>query len=304
MKILRWLLGHSFLILLIAAVIYGYMFWGNLAGENTPAGKAITYLSNEFVEVEEFVNAIKEKQTQLSEKSSSETDETAVAANTVDTDTPPTETVNSIVEQQPASIVSSNSHLHEQQNSAAVIESDAEKSHEDKADTASSEVDHNNDLSLLNTQQKTTVNNTQLAANAAAIENVKEKFISPEIEKQLGNVDDHGRVIDESLQNDMIRTSWITARKAFYQRNYELSEQSYQTVIDNTKDNFDAYGELGNVYFNQGKRKQAASAYFEAAAILVRKGQANRARSLIGLLRHLDKEKADKLQQLIESTPS
>ena len=38
---------------------------------------------------------------------------------------------------------------------------------------------------------------------------------------------------------------------------------------------------------------EAANAYFEAAAILVRKGQRNRARSLIGLLRNLDKSKAD-----------
>ena len=55
MKIIRWLLSHTFLILLIITVIYGYMFWGNLAGEDTPAGKAIAYLSSEFVEVEEFI---------------------------------------------------------------------------------------------------------------------------------------------------------------------------------------------------------------------------------------------------------
>ena len=66
MKIIRWLLSHSFLILLIVVVIYGYMFWGNLFGKETPAGKAIAYLSSEFVEVEEFVNAVKAKQAQLS----------------------------------------------------------------------------------------------------------------------------------------------------------------------------------------------------------------------------------------------
>ena len=67
MKIIRWLLSHTFLILIIVAVIYGYMFWGNLAGEDTPAGKALTYLSNEFVEVEEFIAAVKAKQAQLTE---------------------------------------------------------------------------------------------------------------------------------------------------------------------------------------------------------------------------------------------
>jgi tetratricopeptide (TPR) repeat protein len=108
-------------------------------------------------------------------------------------------------------------------------------------------------------------------------------------------------VIDASQASASVKESWVTARKSFYQRNYEKSEQSYQNVIDSTEDNFDAYGELGNVYFNQGKNKQAASAYFEAAAILVRKGQVNRAKSLMGLLRHLDKSKADELQGLIDS---
>ena len=73
MKIIRWLLSHTFLILLIVAVIYGYMFWGNLAGEDTPAGKAIAYLSDEFVEVESFVDAVKSKQAELaSERSPAE----------------------------------------------------------------------------------------------------------------------------------------------------------------------------------------------------------------------------------------
>jgi len=75
-------------------------------------------------------------------------------------------------------------------------------------------------------------------------------------------------------------------------------------VISNTTDNFDAYGELGNVYFNQGKKVEAAQAYFEAASILVQKGQIGRARSLMGLLRHLDKNKATELQKLIDSAVS
>ena len=131
-----------------------------------------------------------------------------------------------------------------------------------------------------------------------------EKFIPPEIEKQLSNVDQQGKVIDPSQASISVKESWITARKSFYQRDYEKSIQSYQDVIDNTEDNFDAYGELGNVYFNQGKKQQAASAYFEAAAILIKKGQVNRAQSLMGLLRHLDKARAEELQALIESARS
>ena len=136
------------------------------------------------------------------------------------------------------------------------------------------------------------------------VSTASDKFISPIVERQLSNVDSNGKVINQSVQGDTIRESWITARKSFYRRQYELSEQSYQDVINNTTDNFDAYGELGNVYFNQGKKEAAAMAYFEAASILVRKGQIRRAKSLMGLLRHLDKNKANDLQKLIDSAVS
>jgi len=236
MKIIRWLVSNIFLILFIVVVIYSYMFWGNLAGKDTPAGKAIAYLSNEFVTVEKFVDSVKAKQAQLSEHKTSKTSALETAESSY-TDTP-----------------------------------------------------HQADETM--------------ATNPVILSNAKETFVSAEVENQLNNVDDKGEVINGSLQGDAIRDTWVMARKSFYQRKYALSEQNYQKVIDNTEDNFDAYGELGNVYFNQGKNKQAASAYFEAAAILVRKGQVNRAKSLIGLLQNLDKSKANELQKLIDETIS
>ena len=171
------------------------------------------------------------------------------------------------------------------------------------------------DVVKTNLQSKSAVSKTQ----SDTVVVTKDSFVSAQIEKQLDNVDNDGRLVDGSLkqdsqqddnkqsddkQDDDIRENWIAARKSFYQRKYDLSEQNYQKVIDSTEDNVDAYGELGNVYFNQGKNEQAASAYFEAAAILVRQGQVNRARSLLGLLRHLDKSKASELQELIDSLAS
>jgi len=152
-----------------------------------------------------------------------------------------------------------------------------------------------------NLQSKSAVSQTQVATDSVP----KDTFVSADVSTQLDNVDEHGRLVQGELKQDSqpggaIRVNWIAARKSFYQRKYDLSEQSYQKVIDSTEDNVDAYGELGNVYFNQGKKEQAASAYFEAATILVRNGQVNRAQSLMGLLRHLDKSKASELQKLID----
>jgi tetratricopeptide (TPR) repeat protein len=301
MKIIRWLLSHIFLILLIIVVIYGYMFWGNLAGRDTPAGKVIAYLSQEFVEVEEFVDAIKAKQAELSGENSAtgKKVETAAVADPVRQDSVASSPVaqrNDVpgvsgsgseqpdTGQQPASISYSHNQMQVQQNSAGEIETRV------PAQTA--------------VQSLAATESTQAAKPAAATSPAAEKFVPAEVEQQLSNVDQHGNLIDAPQNSDSVKQSWITARKSFYQRNYDKSIESYKEVIENTKDNFDAYGELGNVYFNQGRNEQAAAAYFEAAAILIRKGQVRRAQSLMGLMRHLDKAKASELQVLIDSAAS
>jgi len=345
MKIIRWLLSHTILILLIVAVIYGYMFWGNLLGEDTPAGKAITYLSDEFEEVAEFVDAVKAKnsksdQAQSNQQVSSETSpvvtensenveqiETHVKAAEIVADSSVSNmsaevakekavenvaavvsanTTSSGIEQKPVSISYSHNDMRITQNSNGITNKAqgetvekpvAQRSHiEDKQEHVASVAA----ASVPNSSaEKASSSNTTNSAvdNGESAEN----FVSEDVEDKLENLDNHGKVIDAS-KNETLKESWIIARKSFYQRNYKLSEQSYLKVIDASEDNYDAYGELGNVYFNQGKNQQAASAYYEAAAILVRQGQIRRARSLVGLLHHLDKVKAVELQKLIGSS--
>ncbi|HHJ35394.1 MAG TPA: tetratricopeptide repeat protein [Gammaproteobacteria bacterium] len=350
MKIIRWLLSHTILILLIVAVIYGYMFWGNLIGEDTPAGKAVAYLSEEFEEVADFVDAVKAKQAGSSQSESAEpqlsaTDdsvevarneparvepeaETAVSGGTgsdsedqslsvdevtgdgavqeevAQVEAAPDTSTETAVETQPVSISYSHNDMHIMQNSDGVIESTREtvvvEQNEGQPNSGSEQ--ETVAVATATSVSSAPALRAESASNVAEVKHA-EKFVSPDIKEQLDNVDEHGKVIDES-KNESLRDSWIKARKSFYQRNYPLSEQSYQKVINNSKDNFDAYGELGNVYFNQGKNQQAASAYFEAAAILVKQGQINRARSLMGLLRHLDRSKAIELQKLMDSSVS
>jgi len=306
MKIIRWLLSHIFLILLVIVVIYGYMFWGNLLGEDTPAGKAIAYLSEEFPAVEEFVAAVKEKQATLSgsEDAPSASSESATAAPVVSysyNQTQVTQDAQGMVEKtEPASVSAGSAPA-----SAALTGESAVR--QPSAGMApggsSSPAAMTTDTRSMQSQPVQPQIQPQ-PAQPQMQPQAEEKFVSAETEKQLDNIDEQGKVIDPALASEQVRENWVTARKSFYQRNYEQSEKSYQQVIDSTEDNFDAYGELGNVYFNQGKNKQAASAYYEAAAILVKKGQVNRARSLIGLLRHLDRTKADELQKLIDSSAS
>ena len=360
MKIIRWLLSHTFLILVIIVVIYGYMFWGNLAGENTPAGKAIAYLSSEFDEVGEFVAAIKEKQAQrdqqagsLPSSSESSTPEHTAAVQSqeaqsqealpqgelsqveqqaVPTSPAPAEeqvqaaavesgenvTTNSRdIEQQAVSISYSHNQVQITQDStgavtresrAAAVSSEPESSAvTEESDVATGMPPVVSPVTPVDMPQETSPVATKRAvvdAEAAVTPESDATFVPEALARQLDNVDEHGKVKDSARQGLIVRQAWITARKSFYQRNYRLSELSYQQVIENTDDNFDAYGELGNVYFNQGKKTEAASAYYEAAVILLGKGQLNRARSLLGLLQRLDKSKANDLQKLIEASMS
>ncbi|PCI07383.1 MAG: hypothetical protein COB77_04820 [Gammaproteobacteria bacterium] len=402
MKIIRWLLSHTLLILVIVSVIYGYMFWGNLLGKDTPVGKVVAYLSNEFSTVDEFVMATKEKQAKLSQDESFEEpvnvpltqDQQVANAETVLAT--PDEVVSDdnidltrTVKQQPVTISYSHNQIQITQNSAGIIEkknkdiafSVREKGNEllpdiekitDESVAALAKVAPDEVMAteqgvdefvsaIIEGQTAQEVSSKPLAAATLTAEpfgsaqqeidpsevnsrselatnqesreqpvhepletiaklvppavlvtkegesthHVSEQsFVSKEIAARLDGVDERGRVMTDTQRAISVRENWIIARKSFYRGNFQLSEQSYQKVIAASPDNYDAYGELGNVYFNQGKNKQAASAYYEAAAIFVKNGQFNRANSLMGLLQRLDITKARELQKLIHSSMS
>jgi tetratricopeptide (TPR) repeat protein len=323
MKIIRWLFSNFFLILLIVIVIYGYMFWGNLTGSDTPAGKAIAYLSTEFVEVEEFINAVKSKQQSMQDDRQNALQ---------DEYQPSTASSGPASSQEQAAANGSGGHADAAANTgtsdARSAGQSAEVAQSEAAVVFSESIQQQSPVTISYSQNKNPVKQNTVAkvgpqdavgsglaalstntaplvkSDDAANKNEHDVFVPVEVEKQLENVDNQGKVIDPSQQAGNVKDIWVTARKSFYQRNYALSEQSYLKVIDSTEDNFDAYGELGNVYFNQGKNKQAADAYYEAASIFLRKGQINRARSLTGLLRHLDRSKAEELQKSIEAARS
>jgi outer membrane biosynthesis protein TonB len=57
MKLIRWLLSNIILIAFILALTYAYVYWDNLTGSDTPAGKVIAVLTDEFDSVREFVES-------------------------------------------------------------------------------------------------------------------------------------------------------------------------------------------------------------------------------------------------------
>ncbi len=415
MKFFRWLLSNLIMIVIIVGLIYTYVYWGNLAGADTPAGRTIAYLSDEFVEVKQFVDGVKAKNKEkhsagnstvtasanhklqnspaepaqptadkneqsvdslqpsvnstqvVVDNNSPVTGDKAAAVDKVQTEPAPT-TMAESSQDSPAVIQQAGDESESRGQDPAVstfdqqtVSSDAGSSDEtdndetgdidaaagesgDIATTESSATDVNQSghseseevtdstaqqpwqaeqqpvtisYSQNQSQQQDSSENTvsenavQEAGNSeAAVEQdsapvqlaqVKpDTFVTPEIEHELEQASADGGVA--ALTPEATRTVWIEARKSFYRRDYADSEKRYKRVISMTKDNYDAYGELGNVYFHQGKNDAAAEVYMKAAGILVRLGEVDRAHSLLGLMRYLDKDKATQLQQEIDAT--
>lgn len=116
------------------------------------------------------------------------------------------------------------------------------------------------------------------------------------------------QVIADSVnvpENDAKETSdydvLVNARNAFNYGNLSLSEKFYQELADRDANNPDVYGELGNVYYAQGKWQQAGRAYYEAAARLIRQGRKDQVVYLQRVIKGLDADSADKLAQLINN---
>ena len=101
---------------------------------------------------------------------------------------------------------------------------------------------------------------------------------------------------DESLQ------LLAAAREAFWLRDYETAERNYRELTRLQPDNPDAYGELGNIYFSQGKWDEAGVAYYEAAIRMVEGKRLDDARNLLNIIRGLDAEKGAELEQYILSS--
>lgn len=92
------------------------------------------------------------------------------------------------------------------------------------------------------------------------------------------------------------------AREAFWRKDFSTAEQAYRDLVQLAPDNPDAYGELGNLYYQQGQWQQAADAYYEAAQRLLNRGERYPAQHLLRVLWNLDSDKARALESMLNDT--
>lgn len=81
-------------------------------------------------------------------------------------------------------------------------------------------------------------------------------------------------------------------------RNAEAAD-AYRGIIRRYPDSYAAFGELGNIYYAQGKRQDAASSYYQAALRLLQAGYSQEAERLASTVRSLDPVLGGSLQTKI-----
>ena len=95
------------------------------------------------------------------------------------------------------------------------------------------------------------------------------------------------------------------ARESFWLRDFDAAEQHYRKFTQIDPDNPDGYGEMGNMYFSQGRWDEAAASYYEAGTRLLNEGRVVQARQLVEVIRGLNSPRADELDaQLVAASPT
>lgn len=96
------------------------------------------------------------------------------------------------------------------------------------------------------------------------------------------------------------------ARDAFAKGDVEASITAYQAYLKDDVSDADARGELGNVYYLNGRLPEAAQAYYDAAKLLIAQNHAERVPALLPIIGQVNPSLANELVQKMTqvSTPA
>ena len=288
-KLFGWLFSNILLILVVLGLSYAYVYWDDPFAADTPVGKLAAALPDELSGVRDFVTRLSGStdSANADEQQAVRQDTPAQATQSAETVAVSAETVDTVPAQSPAPAPPQQGDS--QQNPA---QQDASPP-ADPAEVFGPAADFPDEGMMPAGGQ---------AAASAQKALLGDVYVPPEIENALSQLHNDGSVEDVAVMQQAdkpVEQLIIDARRAFYRRDYDASIAAYKQVIANDSENFDALGELGNVYFNQGKTALAAEAYYQAAMIMISRGKGQRAASLIGFLSSVDAEKAKKLGEAL-----
>jgi len=105
--------------------------------------------------------------------------------------------------------------------------------------------------------------------------------------------------VDEQRQSPIV--VWESARRAAWQQDDERAVSEYQQLIALQPDNYDAYGEMGNVLLHKGDTEGAVDAYYKSAMLLSKAGYPQAAWSVLNIVSRLDQKRARELYEAIRT---
>ena len=163
---------------------------------------------------------------------------------------------------------------------------------------------------------------TQLSATVNALNNKVDKLFdevkvsvdatlnSPDNTQETVNIEGTKPSVDEVVKQNNAKNVHLTeevkqmfymARQSYWMGNPIAAEKIYLKLMNIEDDNPDVYGELGNVYYTQGKWNEAGKAYYEAAIRLLDLDRNNQVDYLLRVIQGLDSDSAEKLKQKMSS---
>ncbi len=89
------------------------------------------------------------------------------------------------------------------------------------------------------------------------------------------------------------------ARRAYWKGELDRAIGYYRQLTQDYPEEPDFFGELGNVFREQGEMDLAAKAYYDAAVLLVQRGEQERARGLAEAISRLSTAYEEQLQELL-----
>ncbi len=110
---------------------------------------------------------------------------------------------------------------------------------------------------------------------------------------------------DKDEQADVVAV-WQSARRAAWDGNSDASVENYRALIALQPENYDAYGEMGNVLLQMGDTDGAVDAYAQAARLLSEAGYSQAASHVVNIVAKLDQNRAVQLHEHLygESLPA
>ncbi|MFK5892753.1 MAG: hypothetical protein QM504_06000 [Pseudomonadota bacterium] len=160
-------------------------------------------------------------------------------------------------------------------------------------------------VSELNTKVDVLFNETKESASYVFIENNTSENKSNhgntasavDIETKKQSIEKAESIVTNSTID--IQKMINTARQTYWSGDMQNAEKMYLHLAGMEDANPDIYGELGNVYYSQGKWKESGKAYYEAAVRLIALNKNKQIPYLMRVIQGLDAESAEKLKQKI-----